>query len=570
MRLTNRRAVAWGVCATLWLSTVAPAQTPEEYRGPKLVVMLVVDQMRADYVERFSQQWSGGLRRLVEQGAWFRQAAYPYLNTVTCTGHATIATGSFPATHGIVLNSWWDRDSGKQVSCTDDPSARAISYGPPVEERHSAARLKLANFADELRAQLGTASRRVTFSIKPRSAIMLAGHRADAVTWFDDRTGAWVTSSAYANSPVPFVAQFVKAHPVDADFGKLWNRSLPEGAYLFREATVGSTSPAGLNRTFPHVLKGASDKPDAIFYRRWAASPFSDAYLGQLAEAAVDSLGLGQGPATDFLGISFSALDSVGHALGPSSQEVQDTLIRLDGVIGALLAHLDRVVGPDNYVVAFTSDHGVAPIPEEVARLGLDAGRIVTQDVAERIEKALEPRLGPGKHVSRMVYTDLYFAPGIYGKLLADPAALQAALNAILEVPGVWQVFRSDQLVDRRFTDDRVLRAAALSYSPGRSGDLIVVPKPYWFFVEPSREVPSGPATTHGTAHLYDARVPVILMGRGIKPGQYVEPVTPADIAPTLAFLSGITLAETDGRILASALATQPLMRPAPNSRPRQ
>ncbi len=591
----RQKRVAWRMCAVLLISGLAAApryigaaQPRPSPARPKLVVLLVVDQMRADYIGKFQHQWTGGLRRLLDLGAWFRQAAYPYLNTVTCPGHATISTGSFPATHGMVLNAWWERESGEERGCTEDQHSPVISYGPAAKGGHSAVRLAVQTFADELRAQMGTPSRIVTFSLKARTAIMLAGHRADAVTWFDGGAGAWVTSSAYTTSPVPFVGKFLQAHPVENDFGKSWSRVLPDRAYLFEDNAAGEKPPLGpdlsgrgATAVFPHVLKGQSDNPDAGFYAAWQASPFSDAYLGQMAQAAVDALGLGQGRGTDFLGVSFSALDFAGHDFGPRSHEVQDLLVRLDATIGTLLSHLDRAVGPGNYVVALSADHGVAPIPEQMSSEGLDAGRVVTGQVVERVAKALEPLLGWGKpahnqpssisreplvgrYVSRMVYTDLYFAPGVYQKLAADPAAMQTAVDAILAVPGVSRVFRSEELRDRFTTGDPIARpdsvgarAASLSYYPGRSGDLIIIPKPHWFFVNPSSELPPGPATTHGTAYSYDARVPVILMGRGIKPGEYLLPATPADIAPTLAFLCGITLARADGRVLVEALVAR-------------
>ena len=197
-------------------------------------------------------------------------------------------------------------------------------------------------------------------------------------------------------------------------------------------------------------------------------------------------------------------------------------------------------------MVALTADHGVSPLPERSAQLGLDAGRIATRDVAQRVDDALVSMLGPGPHVARLEYSDLYFLPGVYEKLVADPRAMQAALDAIRVDPGVWRVLRSDDLSERRLTADPVARAVSLSYYPGRSGDLIVVPRPYW--------VPSNPATMHGTFHQYDRRVPVILFGNGIRQGEYFQPASPADIAPTLAFLCGITLAQPDGRVLVEAL----------------
>ncbi len=542
-------------------SASSPA-APKNSRAPKLIVIIVVDQMRADYFERYGHQWTKGLRRLMEQGAWFRQAAYPYMNTITCAGHSTISTGSIPATHGIILNAWWDRESAKQVSCTEDPKAQTISYGASVKGGHSSFRLEVPTLADELRAQLGGKTRVVTMAIKARAAIMLAGHRADAATWFDYAAGAWVTSSLFASAPVPVVENFVKTHPVERDFGKTWARALPESAYLFDDSVTEEKPSSGWANTFPHSLAGQSEqamggqseKPNGTFYRLWSESPFGDAYVAEMATATVDALRLGQGSATDYLAISFDSLDSVGHAFGPQSHEVQDVLVRLDATLGTLLAHLDRAVGPKNYVVALSADHGVAPIPERMLREGFDAGRVATTEVTARVEKSLEPFLGAGKHVAKMMYPDLYFMPGDYAKLQANPVAMRAVRDAISAVPGVWRVYRSEELLDAKGTSDLALRAAALSYFPRRSGDIIVVPKPYWILVNDAKSVPAGSATTHGTLHGYDQHVPVILLGRGIKSGEYLGAASPADIAPTLAVLCGITMAHADGRVLTEAL----------------
>ena len=546
-----KNCAAMALTAALLFSPLTLAQGRRENARPKLVVLLVVDQMRADYVDRYSHQWTRGLRRLIDHGAWFRQAAYPYSYTFTCPGHATISTGSLPATHGIIANAWYDRQAGKGVACTDDAQAPAVSYGAPAKGGYSAARLAVPTFADELRAQSIAPTRVVTFSMKARSAIMLAGHRADAATWFDSPIGSWETSAAYATAPVPFVETFVKAHPVARDFGKAWTRRLPAQAYLYEdEAAGGKRSPNG-SSAFPHPLQSKSGKPDAEFYEAWEGSPFSDAYLVELAEAAVDAEHLGQGKGTDFLGIGFSAPDLVGHWYGPRSHEVQDVLVRLDDALGRLFEHLDRTVGSRNYIVAFSADHGVAPIPEQMVLAGMEAGRVSMKEVAERVEKALESLPGPSPKVARYSAGDIYFAPGVYAQLAADPARMHAVIEAILSMRGVARVLRSEDLAARRATTDWVERAASLSYFAGRSGDLTVVPKPYWFFAEEAYAV----GTTHSTPYGYDARVPIFLMGRGIRPGEYLTAATPADIAPTLAFLCGITLASRDGRVLAEASA---------------
>lgn len=538
-------AAAAAVAMTTTPAVASPAGPPRA--RPRLVVIMVVDQMRADYVDRYGHQWTAGLKRLTEQGASFKLAAYPYLNTVTCAGHATIGTGAFPRSHGVILNEWWDRSSGTLQPCTDDANVSAISYGKPVSGGHSAWALRLPTLADEMRAQLPVRPRVVSISLKPRSAIMPAGRRADAILWFDDE-GEWATSTAYAAAPVPFVQRVVAANPLEKQFEMVWTRALDASAYLFEDASAAERPPAGWTTIFPHPLAGDGSSSGAR-HERWDRSPFSDDYIGLLVEAAIDELKLGQGPGTDYLAVSFSALDRVGHRFGPRSHEVQDTLVRLDRTIGRLLDHLDRAVGRDQYALALTADHGVSPIAEQIQAEGLPAARLNPQKIGESVNKVLETRLGPGPHVARMQYTDLYFAPGVYDRVRANPQAMQAAIDALLAVEGVWRVFRSEDLAAGVETWDLVKRAAALSYVEGRSGDLIVVPKPYF-------SLSSEPAT-HGTAHQYDTRVPIILFGAGIRPGEYLTPATPADIAPTLAFLAGVTMSAAEGRVLGEALDTR-------------
>jgi predicted AlkP superfamily pyrophosphatase or phosphodiesterase len=534
----------------------APARPKEIGTKPKLVVMLVVDQMRGDYVDKFLGQWTGGLKRLVEEGAWFRDAAYPYAATETCVGHATISTGALPATHGMIANAWWDREQQKMVACTADPKAKNVGYaGASVKGGDSAWRMEVPSFAEELKFQTGGATRVVTFSLKARAAITMAGHKADAVTWLDAGTGAWTTSNVYGT--LPFVDDYAKAHPVRADYGKTWTLSLPESTYLYDEKAFGAVPPEGWDLTFPHPLRGkaAGSQPDGAFYEQWGTSPFADTYLTQLAETAVDALGLGKSGATDFLGVSYSTVDYVGHAYGPRSREIQDILIRLDKDLGELFTHLDKRVGRGNYVVALSADHGVVPIPEDMQKTGADAGVLSLVELHERMEKSLEPFNYRKPAIARISGSDVYFSPGVYDRLKADVAAMKAVVEAAMVQPGVAEVYRAEDLADRPATQSPLRRAMAASYFAGRSGDLFIVPKAYWLM----DSTPLGKARDYGTGHgtpwNYDQHVPLLLMGYGIQPGEYHGNVTPADIAPTLASLCGITLAPRDGRVLAEALA---------------
>ena len=267
----------WLIAGLLWFTSAASVSA----EGPKLLVLLVVDQFRADYVETYGGQWSGGLRRLIDNGAWFTEAAYPYLNTVTCAGHATIATGAYPLTHGMISNSWWDRALNQSVRCTFDPDVEVVSYGIPQQPGESPNRLRIPTLSDELRLQLDSDARVVTFSLKERSAIMLGGHLADVVTWFG-RNNAWVTSSVYTKRPIPFLADFIQASPIEALHGTRWSRTLAATNYLYEDDIEGERPPANWTGTFPHLLEGEQGLPDEQFYERWRTSPYSDEVLGQI------------------------------------------------------------------------------------------------------------------------------------------------------------------------------------------------------------------------------------------------------------------------------------------------
>jgi len=572
---SSGRRTSWSAAALLSLffsfALVAAAQTPapaakpaKSAPKPKLVVLLVVDQMRADYVDKFRFQWTGGLRRLVTEGALFRDAAYPYAATETCVGHATISTGAFPATHGMVANAWWDRAQQKMVTCTSDPdpNVKNIGYaGATPKGADTAWRMAVPAFAEELKFQTEGPTRVVTFSLKARAALTMAGHKADAATWFD--AGSWVTSSPYAVQP--FIEEQAKTHPPKADYGKTWALSLPDKSYWFGEKALGAVAPEGWDLTFPHPLRGKSGagELDAAFYEQWESSPYADTALTELAEKAVDTLRLGNAAGTDFLGVSYSSVDYVGHEFGPRSREIQDILIRLDKDLSDLFAHLDQKVGRGNYVVAFSADHGVVPIPEDMQTTGADAGVLHLPELQARIEKALEPSQFPKPAIARVAGSDIYFAPGVYDKLQHDHAAMQAVIDAALAQPGVAAVLRAEELANRPATQSPILRAFALSYFPGRSGDLFIVPKPYWLMDSTPLGKSRSYGTGHGTPYNYDQHVPVLLMGYGIQPGEYFQPITPADIAPTLAALCGITLAPRDGHILSEALK-KPAAVPAP------
>lgn len=555
---------AWlGLLAVFWVATTALAQPPAVDRArpdpPSLVVLLVVDQFRGDYVDRYGHQWRHGLRRVFEEGAYFTEAAYRYASTMTCAGHATIGTGAMPQTHGMISNVWFDRASGHDVSCTQDASVTNVSYGlEPTYSGDSAGRLATPTLADEMRAQLSIAPQVVSMSMKARSALSLAGHRSTLSTWFEGTRG-FVTSPAMGTAGrIPFLEQYLKAHPVEADAGATWDRTLPEAAYLFLDNGEGE---GGTGALFPHRLAPPRiDGPlDPVFYANWQMSPFSDAYLGRMAAAAVAGLRLGQGPGTDFLAVSFSALDTIGHAYGPRSHEVQDTLVRLDATIGRLLAELDRLVGRAHYALALTADHGVSPIPQQMHTLGLGGGRVDRKAVATTLSAALG-----GTVLDSNTGAEIYLSRDAASRLTAlDQRGWDALRDDLERIDGIARAWRTSDLVAGRYeaASDQLAHAARLSAFPGRSGDIIYLTDPYWF--------PYQIVATHGTPYGYDRHVPMVFLGPQFRPGRYTATSSPADVAPTMARLVGVTLAAADGTARLDALVSPPALPPsAPTTAP--
>jgi predicted AlkP superfamily pyrophosphatase or phosphodiesterase len=525
----------------LLLLLTFPVAHPIEAQAvkPKLVVFIVVDQFRGDYPVWYGQLFEHGLKRLTTRGAWFRNGAYPYQSTITCPGHATIGTGTFPYQHGMVANAWWDRATERSVACTADAESAEISYATSSGAGDSAKSMRVQTLAELMRQQLK--SRVATMAMKARSAIGLAGHSGDFVTWFGDR-GVWETSNAFSDVPVPWFVGFLKGNPVTRDADKVWERALAVDRYQYEDSVPIERGSGGWLPTFPHPLGPAGV---TAYAARWAQSPFADAYVGEMARMAIDDMDLGTEDRTDFLGVSFAMVDAIGHGFGPRSHEIQDALVRLDEVIGKLLDHLDKTVGPDKYVVAFSADHGVADFPEMIP----GAGRQSMAAVRGAIDATLKPLLGgEGPFIAATNGGEVYLKPGIYDRVKADPAALRAVVKAVSALPGVMRVLTTDEVstAAARASKDRAIRAVALSHYPGRSGDLLVLPKENWLF--------STAGTTHGSLHSYDQRVPVLLYGAGIQPGARNDAASPADLAVTIASLVGVQLPSPDGRVLTSAL----------------
>jgi predicted AlkP superfamily pyrophosphatase or phosphodiesterase len=545
------------VClAALALLALTPGRPVAQQRqGPRLVVLLVVDQMRRDYIDDYGPHWKKGLRRIVDEGAWFTKAAYPYTTTLTCAGHATISTGTLPSTHGIISNQWWDRARQQVVSCTGDSSAREVPYGRREAGSGGSARaLAVPTLASALASSSGGAGRVVSISLKRAAAAMLAGQgRGDAVLWFQG--GGWSSSTAWGTSPERSLLRTANSNPIGEDFGRVWSRSARESVYKFEDDGLGEKPPSEWTAQFPHALQPRDGRPTMFFYEAWQASPYSDEHLARLASSAIDGMKLGRGPGIDYLAVSFSALDVAGHDFGPRSHEVQDVLLRLDGTVGRLIDQLDKRVGRDKYMAAFTADHGVAVIPEQAARDGADAGRIKMNEIMALADATLSAKFGRGRWAATEAYSEFYFRAGIFDKLAADAELLAQLKAAIAALPGVARVYDRSEVPALAKSDDPLARAVAAGFYPERSGDLLIIPKANWIFVSDDKTVIPGNATTHGSGYEYDTAVPLVLFGAGIKAGRHTAEASPADIAPTLAKIAGVPLPTATGRVLEEALA---------------
>ncbi len=539
-----RTAVALLAAAVVSTAASAVAQSPSPAAGarPRLVVAIAVDQLRADYMDRFRPFFGrSGFNLFLQRGASFASARYEHATTTTCPGHAVMLTGSYGTVNGIIANNWYDAVAGKEVYCAADTTVRLI--GVDLEGR-SPRNLKNATVGDLLKIGTGGRSKVVTVSAKDRSAIMMGGHLADAAYWMEDTL--FVTSTYYRQEMPAWAREFNGAGKVSSYFGKKWERLLPSAAYdmVGPDDVAAEADEAGTGRTFPHPIGGA----DAF-----DLSPFSNETVADFAMRAVAEEGLGRDTVPDLLGISFSANDRVGHAYGPDSHEVMDVTVRLDRTLARLFAFLDRTVGLGNVVMVLTADHGVAPLPEVFANLhpGASPRRFNPAVVDTAVEAALRARYGPAPAPGWIIYHDqphLYLNPAaVRARRMTIEDAERVAQAAIMSVPGVHEALTSADLATGRA---RGLRSAeVLSFYPGRSGNIYYQMEPY-ILVD---DEPTG--TGHGTPWAYDQQVPLLFYGSRIVPGVRRTPAAVADIAPTLSALLGLTApGGAQGRVLAEAL----------------
>ena len=553
--------------------TVAQRRTqPAPPKRPRLVLLIVVDQFRYDYLERFGDLFApNGLKRLVRDGASWTQSNYDHMPTYTAPGHGTMMTGAYPAESGIIGNEWLDRASGKRVTSVSDESVKLLG-GIPTDAASSPSRLMASTVGDELRLATNDRAKVIGISVKDRSAILPAGRHANAAYWFSITTGAMVSSTYYFNQMPAWVTNFNAAKRADKYFGAKWERLLPEGEYLKRAGVDNPSwekvSASGDTNSFPHTITGGLTAPGRNFYIALDYSPFTNDIIGSFAQEAIVNEQLGQDDDTDVLTVSFSANDYVGHRFGPYSQEVMDVTLRTDRTIATLLDFVNARVGLANTLVAFTADHGVSPIPEHAAALGLGGGRVQFRDVMGKIQAAITARYNPqGKLPDPSLDYLLRFNEGAasrewfinstiyfnYDALKRDGVNLEefshVVVSAALTVPGIARCFSRLQLLrGATSVTDPIERRVLHGFYPSRSGDVVMVAEPYKYIAETI-------TATHGSAYSYDTHVPMIIMGPGVNAGRYLEAASPADIAPTFSALLRITApTNSTGRVLMEAL----------------
>ncbi len=524
--------------------------------APKLVLLISIDQGRADYIDRFSDLYLppkrgvtlGGFRWLDETGVRFTDAHHHHLPTATGPGHSVLMTGSVPAINGIVGNDWWDRAAGKTRYVTDDPTVQTVGGGKsaPMSPRP----LKVTTLGDELKMATNGRSRVVGISFKDRAAILMAGHAADEVVWADYDTGGLVTSSYYGEALPAWAQKINEGRAVDAYLGKSWTPSLPEAAYVnARNAPHEKGS-----KTFSHPYGAERNRK---YVSNVIASGAGQEFIVGAAEKAVEADRLGQHDVPDVLVLNLATNDYVGHAWGPNSPEVMDIAVVTDRLLSRLFNRLDKTVpgGIDNVAIVVTADHGVAPIPSEAAdvyRIG-SAARLAGGDVAKAVEASLSAKYGGSGWVLGGLYEqNLYLnRASILAKGLKTVEVEQSAADAAATVPGVYAAFTRTAILHGDLPNLPYAEWVANALNPQFGGDVMVLEAP-------NVVQTSATGTSHGTAWAYDTHVPILTHWAGQKAGRVARRVYTHDIASTLCTLLGIEYPSGNvGRPLNEALPRQ-------------
>ena len=534
-----------GLLVVLLSQPAAGSTAGTEHSGPRLLLLLAVDQARYEYLERFCPVLSGGLKRLVVEGVVFSNAHQNHAFTTTGPGHASLVTGMYPAHSGIVNNSWYDRIHKKSVYCVEDPAAPlvtsfqdALPWAPPSPSGagRSPRNLLVTSLGDWIRANSPT-SKVFSAGRKDRAAILMGGAKADAAYWYDRDTGSFVTSRYYRSSLPEWVLDFHRRRIPESWFGKVWE-PLPVSAQLRQKMQIDEVDGGAFHTRFPRPLGGLSLHPDARFYGAFGSSPMMEDYLVEFAKALIESEGLGRDETLDLLTLSFAALDSVGHGYGPNSPEVLDAVQRLDRSLGTLFQYLDENVGRDRFWVALSADHGVMPLPEYLQQVKNRPGsRLGVEDITcfQQAGLALSKKFRGFDWWLSGAISSLYFDYQAIAQADLRRREVEAELIARLETcPHVEKVWSHTQLEAAAFTNEPYSQLFLNSFHPDRSPDLLVQFKKFHL-------ASGGRGTSHGSPYAYDTQVPILFWSTDFPAAKIAQRMNTVDLAPTLASLLKVT-----------------------------
>jgi len=531
-----RLALAFAAAAAL----IAPTLTAAE--KPKLIVAVSVDQFAQEYLIRFADNFSdsGAFRRVEKEGARFSQCHHRHAFTVTAPGHAVQLTGAYPAAHGIIGNNWFDRLSGKDVFCCDDPAATII--GLPMAKGVSPKNMQVETVGDVLRLTTANRSKVFGVAIKERAAILMAGHNANAAFWLDDNL--WVTSSYYRDDLPGYLRLLNEQQAIERYRGKSWDLLLAKDKYhnIGPDQNAWENPPKGFTSEFPHQLAAKGQLTTLEYGEHVLFSPYGIEYTLEAARAIIEGEQLGRDEFPDLLCINFSTNDYIGHAFGPHSLEVEDITYQTDRQLGAFLRYLDQYVGAGQWTFALTADHGVAPIAEYAKQFKLPAARSPLGSLSQiksKLEARLREKLGAAASdppvIQKVEEIQVYLQhdhPVFLKEGTSDQFALaqRVVRDWLLDQPAVVLAMTRDELLSG--AGGQLQQQLQRHFHPRRSGDVLYVLKPF--------NLPGAKGTTHGSPWHYDTHVPMLLVGAGIAKGKFDRPVGPACLASTAAELLGV------------------------------
>ncbi|HUV78308.1 MAG TPA: alkaline phosphatase family protein [Desulfobacterales bacterium] len=509
-------------------------------KNPKMVLQITVDQLRGDLPMRFKDRLGqGGFRYLLENGTHYNNAHYQHANTETAVGHATLATGADPSRHGIVANDWIDQKTGKSVYNTEDHRHHIIDRKPKPHQGVSPRNLLATTIGDELVVDNAGQSRVFSVSVKDRGAILPGGHVGKAF-WFSKSSGRFVTSTYYYNDYPEWVKQWNAAKPADRYKGKTWDLLHDRSSYVAGniDDRPYEAAFAELGRTFPHALGGGSAK---YFYLTLTLTPIGDELTLDFTRTLIENEKVGQGNATDYLAISFSSTDYVGHLFGPSSLETEDNILRLDRVLAELFQYVDEKIGLDKTLIVLSGDHGAPEAPEYMAEHGMETGRFPLDwfKKGSHLSDALKKRFGRDDLVAVHSHPYLYLNLDAIEDAKLDIEEVERFVAAeMMKVDGIAYAMTRSDLFAGRITESPIQNQIRRSFHPTRSGNIHMVPEHYWFLHSSEEAEKMGIekiAAIHGSPWKYDTYVPIFFAGNGVPAQTISRPVGPQDIAATIA-----------------------------------